>query len=138
MACRRHVCAEFFTGSLINRIGVLKAVSLGAFLQFAAVMVALAGTTLPHFWLSLFLLGIRWNFAFTGGTTLLTKSIRLRSEQVQDNDFIVFTGMAISSLFSGALSLHGLELGQYGNVAYDRGCYVCCLLARTLEKNSNE
>ena len=95
----------FFTGSLINRIGVLKTVSLGAFLQFAAVMVALAGTTLPHFWLSLFLLGIGWNFAFTGGTTLLTE-VHTASERAKvqgTNDFIVFTGMAISSLFSGTL-----------------------------------
>ena len=95
----------FFTGSLINHIGVLKTVALGAFLQFAAVMVALAGTTLPHFWLSLFLLGIGWNFAFTGGTTLLTE-VHTASERAKvqgTNDFIVFTGMAISSLFSGTL-----------------------------------
>jgi len=68
-------------------------------------MVALAGTTLPHFWLSLFLLGIGWNFAFTGGTTLLTE-VHTASERAKvqgTNDFIVFTGMAISSLFSGTL-----------------------------------
>ena len=95
----------FFTGSLINRFGVLKIITIGALLQFAAVTVALFGTSVPHFWISLFLLGIGWNFSFTGGTKLLTE-VHNSSERAKvqgTNDFIVFIGMAISSLFAGTL-----------------------------------
>ena len=95
----------FFTGSLINRFGVLKIITTGALLQVVAVAVALFGTSVPHFWVSLFLLGIGWNFAFTGGTTLLTR-VHTASERAKvqgTNDLIVFTGMAMSSLFSGTL-----------------------------------
>jgi len=95
----------FITGSLINRFGVLKIITVGAFLQIAAVAVALFGTSVPHFWVSLFLLGIGWNFAFTGGTTLLTQ-VHTASERAKvqgTNDLIVFSGMTLSSLFSGTL-----------------------------------
>ena len=95
----------FFTGSLITRFGVLKIITIGALLQLVAVFVALFGTTVAHFWVSLFLLGIGWNFAFTGGTTLLTR-VHTASERAKvqgTNDLIVFTGMAFSSLFSGTL-----------------------------------
>ena len=95
----------FFTGSLIHRIGVLKTVSLGAFLQFAAVMVALAGTTLPHFWLSLFLLGIGWNFLYIGGSTFLTECYApAEKAKVQGFfDFMIFASSASASFLAGAL-----------------------------------
>ena len=95
----------FFTGSLINRFGVLNIITTGAILQAAAVAIALIGTSVPYFWFSLFLLGIGWNFAFTGGTKLLTE-VHTPSERAKVqgmNDFIVFTGMAIASLCAGTL-----------------------------------
>ena len=60
----------FFTGSLINRFGVLNIITTGAILQAAAVAIALIGTSVPYFWFSLYRLGIGWNFAVTGGTEL--------------------------------------------------------------------
>ena len=95
----------FFTGILINRFGVLKIITIGALLECVAVGVALFGTSVPHFWMSLFLLGIGWNFSFTGATKLLTE-VHNSSERAKvqgTNDFIVFIGMAISSLFAGTL-----------------------------------
>jgi MFS family permease len=53
----------------------------------------------------MFALGLGWNFSFTGGTTLLTES-HAPSERAKiqgTNDFIVFTFMAVSSMFSGTL-----------------------------------
>ena len=95
----------FFTGNLINRFGTIKIVLAGTLLQIIAICVALSGTGVTFFWVSLLLLGIGWNFSFTAGTRLLTQ-VHTPAEQgkVQGtNDFIVFTGMAISSIFSGTL-----------------------------------
>ena len=95
----------FFTGSLINRFSVLNVIIVGAILQAASVAIALIGSSVPHFWVSLFLLGIGWNFVFTGGTKLLTE-VHTPSERAKVqgmNDFIVFTGMAIASLCAGTV-----------------------------------
>ena len=41
---------------------------------FLAIAAALAGTGLPYFWTSLFLLGVGWNFMYVGGSALLSDS----------------------------------------------------------------
>lgn len=93
------------TGSLVGRYGSLRVITAGGILLLLAVAVALAGTSLWHFWIAMCVLGIGWNFSFTGGTTLLAES-HTPSERAKvqgTNDFIVFTFMAMSSMFSGTL-----------------------------------
>jgi MFS family permease len=111
-----HVVAMFgpglFTGSLIKRFGVLKVIMAGIVLMAACVAVALSGITVAHFAGALVLLGVGWNFMYTGGTTLLTDSYspadKARTQGA--NDLAVFATMAISSAASGALvSLAGWE-----------------------------
>jgi predicted MFS family arabinose efflux permease len=104
-----HIFAMFapglFTGRLISRYGSLSIITAGGAFLLAAVAIALSGTELWHFWFAMFALGLGWNFSFTGGTTLLTES-HAPSERAKvqgTNDFIVFTFMAISSMFSGTL-----------------------------------
>ncbi|MHA1564172.1 MAG: MFS transporter, partial [Alphaproteobacteria bacterium] len=63
---------SFFTGSIIKRFGTLNVIATGALLAGVAVTVNLSGETLWQFWLSLFLVGIGWNFMFIGATHLLT------------------------------------------------------------------
>jgi MFS family permease len=67
--------------------------------------IALNGDTVAHFLAALFLLGVGWNFMYTGGTMLLTESYapaeKARTQGI--NDFIVLATMAISSASSGAL-----------------------------------
>ena len=95
----------FFTGNLIKRFGSLRIILVGTFMFACAVAVALSGQTLAHFWTALFLLGIGWNFSFTGGSVMLTE-VHTPSERAKvqgTNDLIVFTTMAISSLFSGTI-----------------------------------
>jgi MFS family permease len=78
---------------------------LGALLVLVTVGVAHAGTSVLLFWTALVLLGVGWNFLYVGGSTLLVGTHR-RSEggKVQGlNDMLVFAGMGISSLLSGAL-----------------------------------
>ena len=62
------------------------------------------GITIAHFWWSLVLLGIGWNFLYTGGTTLLTETYRPeeRAKAQGANDQAIFIMMLISSFTSGA------------------------------------
>jgi predicted MFS family arabinose efflux permease len=104
-----HVIAMFgpgfFTGSLIKRFGVLQVMVTGCVLMFVTVTVAHAGLSYWHFWSSLVLLGIAWNFMFTGATTLLTRTYTAAEKaKVQGvNDLAVFLTMITSSAASGAL-----------------------------------
>jgi predicted MFS family arabinose efflux permease len=102
-----HVVAmfapSFVTGPLIRRVGVLPVMLAGAALNFAAIGVALAGVSVAHFWWSLAVLGVGWNFLFIGATTLLTSTYRPeeRAKAQGTNDLAIFITMAISSLTSG-------------------------------------
>jgi predicted MFS family arabinose efflux permease len=95
----------FFTGSVIQRYGVLRVIIAGSLLAAAAVGVALAGNQVGHFWAALVLLGIGWNLMYTGGTTLLTEAYTPKDKAKTQglNDLIVFAVMGVSSISSGAL-----------------------------------
>jgi MFS family permease len=95
----------FFTGSLIRRFGVLNVILAGIALVVLCVVIALHGVTVAHFLVALALLGVGWNFMYTGGTTLLTEAYapaeKARTQGA--NDFIVFATMGLSSFASGAM-----------------------------------
>ena len=95
----------FVTGTLIKRFGVLAVIGAGIAMLAMASLVALHGTTVPHFVTALILVGLGWNLMYTGGTVLLaechTPAERARAQGA--NDFLVFAVMAISSFSSGAL-----------------------------------
>jgi MFS family permease len=78
----------------------------------ACTAIALNGETVAHFLTALAVLGVGWNFMYTGGTALLTEAYapaeKARTQGI--NDFIVFATMAVSSAASGALvSMAGWE-----------------------------
>jgi MFS family permease len=104
-----HVIAmfgpSFFTGSLIQRFGVLNVMMAGVVLMFACVAIALSGQQFANFWLSLALLGIGWNFMYVGGTTLLTECYRPaeKAKAQGANEILVFCTTATSSFVSGVL-----------------------------------
>jgi len=58
-----------------------------------------------EFWLSMLLLGVGWNFAFTGGTSLLTTAYTPaeRNKTQGAMSFINYAFVAVVSLSSGAL-----------------------------------
>ena len=93
----------FFTGHLINKFGVRRVLVAGALTLAGAIGVDLAGVTLAHFWIGLFLLGLGWNCLFVGGSTLLTQTYRPeeRSKMQGINDFFVFGTVACTSFSSG-------------------------------------
>jgi MFS family permease len=104
-----HVIAmfgpSFFTGSLIHRFGVLNVMMAGVVAMFACVAIALSGQLVVHFWWSLVLLGVGWNFMYVGGTTLLTEAYRPaeKAKTQGANEILVFCTTATSSFTSGVL-----------------------------------
>ena len=95
----------FFTGDFIKRWGALPVMGAGVLLNIACVVVALSGVEVMQFSVALFLLGVGWNFLFTGGTSL---SIQAYAPHEKDRaqaviNFAVFAVMALSSFASGAL-----------------------------------
>lgn len=96
---------SFFTGHLVARWGGLKVMQIGFVLLAGHVVVAVTGQAQLHFLSALVLLGVGWNFAFVGGTALLTQSYR-PSEQTRVqalNEGIVFSLVALASLGAGWL-----------------------------------
>lgn len=96
---------SFFTGHLIARFGIERIIFSGALIILMCIGINLTGNSLWHFWLALVLLGIGWNFMFIGGTTLLTQTYTEAEKAKAQalNDFIVFSGVALSSLSAGIL-----------------------------------
>jgi MFS family permease len=94
---------SFVTGHLIKRFGTLTIMFVGAALNLATIAIAISGQTVAHFWWALVLLGIGWNFLYTGGTHLLTETYRPEEKAKAQgvNDQVIFIVMLISSLSSG-------------------------------------
>jgi MFS family permease len=107
-----HVLAmygpSFFTGSLILRFGVARIAAAGLVLLALSAVAGLAGTTVAHFWTALILLGVGWNLAFVGATTMVTDCYRPeeRNKVQAFNDFLIFGSMAIGSFASGSMLAH--------------------------------
>ncbi|MDO8385592.1 MAG: MFS transporter [Polaromonas sp.] len=95
----------FFTGHLIKRFGTLSIMALGLALNVACVLIALSGVELHQFLAALFLLGVGWNFLFTGATTLALTAYRPEEKDKAQGalNFCVFAVLALSSLASGVL-----------------------------------
>jgi MFS family permease len=96
---------SFFTGSLIARFGAPVMVALGLALEGVAATIGLTGITAPHFWATLMVLGVGWNFGFIGASALVLEThLPQEKNKVQAfNDFLIFGVMAIGSFSSGQL-----------------------------------
>lgn len=95
----------FFTGHLIKRFGVLQIMGVGVALNALCIAIALSGQELHQFLIALFLLGMGWNFLFTGSTTLAMQAYRPEEKDKAQAaiNFFVFATMAVTSFASGAL-----------------------------------
>jgi MFS family permease len=101
---------SFFTGSLIARFGAPVIVAIGLALEAIAAGIGLSGITAMHFWATLIVLGVGWNFGFVGASALVLETHRPqeRNKVQAFNDFLVFGMMTIGSFSSGQL------LASYG------------------------
>lgn len=104
-----HVMAmyapSFFTGRLIHRFGAPVIIATGFLLLVACSAVALSGIALWQFWTALVLLGLGWNFAFIGATSVVATCYRPEEKGKAQgfHDFVLFSTVAFASLMSGAV-----------------------------------
>ena len=131
----------FFTGYLIKRFGVLPIMGVGVVLNLVCIAVALSGVDLHQFLIALFLLGVGWNFLFTGSTTLSLQSYRPEEKDRAQAaiNFCVFATMAVTSFASGALvTTQGwqlLNLGSLIPVALTGAAIAWLAWARRVQRN---
>jgi MFS family permease len=127
-----HIMGMFvpslFTGSLILRFGVERMMGLGLGLIVLSAIISISGVSLWHFWIGLCLLGVGWNFAFVGATTMVTQCHRPdeRNKVQAFNDFLVFGSMAIGSFASGKV------LASFGWTAVNNIVFPVILTAAAL------
>lgn len=95
----------FVTGHLIKRFGVLPIMGVGVLLNLLCIAIALSGVDLHQFLIALFLLGVGWNFLFTGSTTLSLQTYTAGEKDRAQGalNFFVFATTALSSFSSGVL-----------------------------------
>ena len=109
----------FFTGHLIKRFGTLPIMGVGVALLLACIGVALSGVDLHQFLIALFLLGVGWNFVFTGSTTLSLSAYKPEEKDRAQGalNFFVFATLALSSFASGVLvTTRGWALLNWGSL----------------------
>ncbi len=96
---------SFFTGNLITRFGAARIVVVGMILIGLSAAIGLTGVDVAHFWITLILLGLGWNFGFVGASAMILETHRPEEKtRVQAlNDFLVFGIVAIGSFSSGSL-----------------------------------
>ncbi|WP_134499820.1 MFS transporter [Microvirga pakistanensis] len=110
---RWHILAmfgpSFFTGRLIARFSKEWVTAAGLGLIAVSAVIGLSGVDVGHFWASLILLGIGWNFGFIGATAMVTDCYRPeeRTKVQAANDFLVFGSVAVASFSSGKLLNEG-------------------------------
>ncbi|MDR0274348.1 MAG: MFS transporter [Burkholderiaceae bacterium] len=95
----------FVTGHLIKRLGVLPVMGAGVVLNLLCVGIALSGVEFDQFLAALLLLGVGWNFLFTGSTALALRGYRPeeRDRAQAAINFCVFATMTVTAFASGAL-----------------------------------
>jgi MFS family permease len=92
---------------------------IGVLLNFICIAIALTGTDLHQFFIALFLLGVGWNFLFTGSTSLAMTAYRPeeRDKAQAAINFFVFGTMAFTSFGSGALiTSQGWNILNFGSL----------------------
>jgi MFS family permease len=121
---------SFFTGSLIDRFGVLKVMFSGALILLVCAGVALSGQLYSHFVVGLIMLGVGWNFLYIGSTTLLTEAyLPAEKGAVQGiNEFVVFSTTTLTALSAGYLH-HKYGWEALNQTTIPVVCVTACIIA---------
>ena len=94
----------FVTGHLIARYGVTNVMLCGTALLFISIFINVTGIAFLNFITALTLLGVGWNFLFTGSTTLLTECYQpAEKAKIQGlNDMCIWASVMVGAMLSGA------------------------------------
>lgn len=134
-----HILGMFapslITGRLIDRFGHLRVMLSGIGLIAAGACIALSGEALGHFWATLALLGIGWNFAYTGSTVMIARASASAVTLQGMADFLIFAFVATASLFAGGL-LHVLDWAALNLLVLGVLALVLVLVALNLRRGA--
>jgi MFS family permease len=132
----------FFTGHLIKRFGPLPIMGTGIVLYLLCISIALSGVDLHQFMGALLLLGVGWNFLFTGATTLSLSAYRPEEKDRAQGalNFCIFATLAVSSFASGVLvttrGWHLLNIGSLLPVALTASALLWLALRQRTAQNA--
>lgn len=128
---RWHIVAmfapSFFTGFLIKRFGARRIAITGLVIIIAAAGAAALGLSATHFYGSLIILGVGWNFGFIGGTTMLDAAVSEHEKAAVQgaNDTII---ALVSTVCAFAAGFVVSNVG-WAVLAMISGCIVLIALA---------
>lgn len=93
---------------LYSKMGYVGMMWAGVVALLICLSIGLINTDFIHYWLTMVILGIGWNFLFLSGTNLLRYGYRDEERfKVQSfNDFLVFSIQGVASLSSGWFLYH--------------------------------
>jgi len=106
---RWHVVAmfapSFFTGFLIKQFGTRLIALSGLVLLIVAALAAASGLSSAHFYGSLILLGVGWNFGFIGATNMLANAVSTEEKSIVQgaNDTIIALVSTACAFAAGAI-----------------------------------
>ncbi|MGB7338688.1 MAG: MFS transporter [Phototrophicaceae bacterium] len=97
------------TGYLIDRLGRVPMMVVGALTLLTAAIISPLGTQMPFLVIGLFLLGLGWNFGYVAGSSLLSDALEgVESTRMQGaNDMFVSGAAALGSFSSGPIFATG-------------------------------
>ncbi len=93
----------FITGHLIGWFGVDNILISGAVLCLGSIVIGLSGIEFLNFLSAMVLVGVGWNFLFTGGTALVTETYTPEEKaKVQGfNDFVIWGTISVGVVTAG-------------------------------------
>jgi MFS family permease len=108
---------SIFSGQMVDRWGRWQVIMVGGAGLVISCLLAPISTELVPLALSLFLLGLGWNFCYVGGSSLLADQLNhLERSKIQGtNDLLVGLASALGSFISG-LIFAGIGYGMVGVV----------------------
>ena len=123
-----HISAMFLpsliTPWLIQRLGFKAVMAAGLVIYLLCIGIGFSGFEFAHYWSSLVLLGIGWNFLFVAGTSYLPQTYRpeMAFKAQALNDSLVFACQAAAALAAGWL------LAVWGWQMLLLSCIPACVL----------
>jgi MFS family permease len=99
----------WLTGWLIDRLGRVRMIVVGGLVLILSCIVAPISTATPMLALSLFLLGLGWNFTYVAGSSLLSDQLRPveRGRMQGASEMVVALASGAGSLSTGIIFATG-------------------------------
>ncbi|MDN6439004.1 MAG: MFS transporter [Corynebacterium nuruki] len=136
-AVQLHMVGMYAPGLVVSRltgrIGEARIAAAGAALVVVAGIVAVSGTGLWLFLAAMFLVGVGWNFAYSGGSALIAASYRpAERPRVQAVAEVVIVGSQVAGSLSAVLFTTEVRWAVLGGICVGSGVVVAvfCVLGR--------